>query len=710
MKKTRIILTIVTTLAALFVTCSIAFGSSAVVNSNTYSHNSKFADCIILDGVDVSYHQGTSIDWDKVKRQGMDYAILRIGYTGQNSPFSRNSDSTFERNYRAARDAGLMVGVYYYSCATSMSEAQKEAQYVLDLLDGRDLDLPVVMDYEFQSGDARLHNAFNKMSPSEGRSWATSNALAFMKVVKDGGYDPMIYASRGVLDKEYNPRTCKFNVSLIDNKYKIWIASWDSFTSYARPYDFWQYTSSGSVTGISGRVDCNFWYYDNNGEETKPGTSSIKDADISLGKTSYEYTKFKKTPAVTVRYNGTTLTKGTDYKVNYLKNVLAGTGYAMVTGIGNYSNTQLVPFNIATTDIANGGIVSGTIEDQAYSGSAKKPKVKVMYTGTTLKQNVDYTVSYSNNTDVGTATVKITGKRNFHGSFTTTFKIVKGTPKFTGYSSYSKTVSKPDFTINTKCSSNADLTYQSSDTSIATVNSKGKVSLQGATGVVYITVTSPETKNYKSATKEVKITVSPDEAGTASITTDANTYNKQVGDDSFNLGAATNSDGALTYRSSDTDIAAVDAEGNVTLRGAEGTAEITIKVAATDKFAAAEKTVQIIVTKDDEPSKPDGIIDGVENTTLKARSEGGPGYIKVLWTKSPGYRMDCFEVFRSLKKSSGYGTEAYFTTGSGTAKSYKNTKGLKKGTRYYYKVRGVRTIDGEKYYSQWSTKAYRTAK
>lgn len=102
---------------------------------------------------------------------------------------------------------------------------------------------------------------------------------------------------------------------------------------------------------------------------------------------------------------------------------------------------------------------------------------------------------------------------------------------------------------------------------------------------------------------------------------------------------------------------------------------------------------------------------GVESTTIRLRSTLGNGFIRLDWEKSAGYKVDYYEVYKSTKRDSGYGTEPYFETKQGGLTGwYKNTKELKKGTRYYYKVRGVREIAGKTVYTKWSTKAWRMVK
>lgn len=102
---------------------------------------------------------------------------------------------------------------------------------------------------------------------------------------------------------------------------------------------------------------------------------------------------------------------------------------------------------------------------------------------------------------------------------------------------------------------------------------------------------------------------------------------------------------------------------------------------------------------------------GVEKTTIKLKSTfSKKNNIQLNWTKSAGYKMDYYQVYRSTKRYSGYGSKAYYQTSTGTKNFYINTKELKKGTRYFYKVRGVRLINGEKVYTQWSNKAWRISR
>ncbi len=112
-----------------------------------------------------------------------------------------------------------------------------------------------------------------------------------------------------------------------------------------------------------------------------------------------------------------------------------------------------------------------------------------------------------------------------------------------------------------------------------------------------------------------------------------------------------------------------------------------------------------------EEDKNAAIAAGVENTTIKLWSTfSKKNNIQLNWTKSKGYKVDYYEVFKSTKRFSGFGTKAYYKTSTGTKNFYINTKELKKGTRYFYKVRGVRIINGEKVYTQWSNKAWRISR
>ena len=131
---------------------------------------------------------------------------------------------------------------------------------------------------------------------------------------------------------------------------------------------------------------------------------------------------------------------------------------------------------------------------------------------------------------------------------------------------------------------------------------------------------------------------------------------------------------------------------------------------------AAGTTAPTNPTEPTAPTNPSAdknakLVKGVERTTIVLKSKlTKDGKVLLTWTKLKGYKVDKFEVYRSVKRHSGYGTKAFFTTKDGSWAKYLNTKNLKAGKTYYYKVRGVRTIGGKKYYTQWSNKAWRTVK
>lgn len=190
-------------------------------------------------GIDVSSYQ-KEIDWEKVKKSGIDFAFLRIGGRGYGSG-KIYEDSYFEENYKGAKKAGIDVGVYFYSMAIDTNEAIDEAYYVRSKLRGKRLDLPVVFDYEDVEDEHRTQDL--------DRYQKTDIAIAFMTKIEDFGYDTMLYANPNWLANHYD-------VYRILN-FDIWLAHYNRVPSTNFKFDIWQYTSNGHIDGIEGRVDLN---------------------------------------------------------------------------------------------------------------------------------------------------------------------------------------------------------------------------------------------------------------------------------------------------------------------------------------------------------------------------------------------------------------------------------------------------------------------
>lgn len=581
MKKRKILLTAVITLLALLGACSFAF-ADAIVDNNTYTHDSKFNNRILIDGIDVSYAQGGYINWSKVKRAGIDYAFIRVGARSYGSTGRLIEDDYYKRNIEEAQKNGIQVGVYFFSQAINELEAQAEARYTLKLIQGYNLDLPVVMDYEFSGGSSGRLTAANLS-----KTQMTKNAKTFMKIIEDAGYEPMLYANLMFLRHSIYANT-------ISAEYPIWLAQYNTYSSYADSYDYWQYTSSGNVFGISGRVDCNFWYFDPSVVTPETATTkSITSCTATVKTSSYTYTKFQKKPSVTVMDGATLLQEGVDYKLHYISNVMAGKAYAFIKGIGKYTDVKLAPFEIKQQDFSK---VDITVSDATYTGSPIKPDVKVTYTGTLLKPGIDYTVTANNDGSIGTAKVTVTGKRNFRGSVNKTFTIEKGPSKITtGYNSYTRTTSNIYFLLKAQSSSGGKLSYVSSDPDVVTVTDEGRVNIKGA-GTAIITIKSAATSSFDEGVKTVNVTVNK---SAPTMTVSKVRQEKSINSSDFNVGAKTKSDGIKTYTSSNHDVAQVDQNGNVSIKGA-GLATITITAAETKDFYSVTRDVTVIVRGGDQ--------------------------------------------------------------------------------------------------------------
>ena len=199
-------------------------------------------DGVTAQGIDVSEHQGR-INWDAVKASGIDFAILRVGFGAPS--FGGRVDYQFNRNISECERLGIPYGVYIYSYAWDDQQAADEASMVINCLSGHNPRLPVYYDLEDNSiiADGR-------------QAGLASRAQVFCNSISAAGFKPGIYANLNW-----------FNSILTDSVFKSsswdhWIAQYNPRCDYTGNYSFWQYSSSGKVSGINGNVDMNYAYVD----------------------------------------------------------------------------------------------------------------------------------------------------------------------------------------------------------------------------------------------------------------------------------------------------------------------------------------------------------------------------------------------------------------------------------------------------------------
>ena len=193
-------------------------------------------------GIDVS-KWNKEIDWQAVKEEGIEFAIIRCGYRGAASG-ALVIDPMYEQNIKGAIDAGIPVGVYFFTQAINEVEAVEEASMVINLIEDDDVDYPVFLDSESAGGKGRA----DKLDAEE----RTKIHETFLETVSAAGYETGIYASKNWLNDRINMTDL--------STYKTWLAEYADVPSYDEYYHMWQYTSKGTVDGIETQVDLNLCY------------------------------------------------------------------------------------------------------------------------------------------------------------------------------------------------------------------------------------------------------------------------------------------------------------------------------------------------------------------------------------------------------------------------------------------------------------------
>lgn len=219
----------------------------SVFTAAGYTHADKYAGYDKAFVVDVSSYNET-IDWQKVYDAGIDYAYIRCGYRGYASSLL-NEDKYFETNYKNAKAAGLKVGVYFYSQATTLSDSTTEASFVLELLKNRQLDLPVAMDVEYAEENGKK---IGRLYEAHLLSFAQTEIINnFCRKIEAAGYKAILYCNTDMMTN---------HVSELLLNYPLWLAEYSKTPKYSGSYTMWQFSNKLKLDGIPFLSDVSVYY------------------------------------------------------------------------------------------------------------------------------------------------------------------------------------------------------------------------------------------------------------------------------------------------------------------------------------------------------------------------------------------------------------------------------------------------------------------
>lgn len=195
-------------------------------------------------GVDVSEHQW-GVDWNQVRRSGVDFAMIRIGYRGYTEG-GLFTDPHFENNLRGVVENDIDAGCYFFSQAITVQEAIEEANYVIDALKGRSLSLPIFFDWE------KIEDAAYARTDGLSSQTLTDCAVAFCSTIRSAGYDAGVYFNRHLGYYDYD-------ISRLTD-YMFWLALPGEFPDFYYKTAMWQYSFTATVPGIDGETDMNMLF------------------------------------------------------------------------------------------------------------------------------------------------------------------------------------------------------------------------------------------------------------------------------------------------------------------------------------------------------------------------------------------------------------------------------------------------------------------
>ena len=314
--------------------------SRVMLSDEGFTHDARYENCLKIKGIDVSVYQ-REINWKKVKSSGADFVFIRATYrkaeTGE-----LMEDEMFKDNIAGANKSGIMVGAYIYSQAVNATEAEEEADFLVNLVKKYDIDMPLVIDYELYPGGRLVKAIENEELYAAGQF--NEIVTVFCRRVEEAGYESAIYGNYDMF-KNY------MDATLIDDKYTLWAAQYGGECHVEADYMFWQASDQAACGGIEDAVDLDFWYIEPNRIYTteakgKKKQTSIGDCKIEFSAESVKLKNHRALPEVTVSIGNDKLKEGKDYEVSFIQNIAPGTGYAVVRGIKKYKDWTAVPFNI----------------------------------------------------------------------------------------------------------------------------------------------------------------------------------------------------------------------------------------------------------------------------------------------------------------------------------------------------------------------------